>query len=140
MRKIWLRFASASLVILTGVVALWAQSLPVTYDRLLHADKEPGNWLMYSHTYNGWRFSQLNQINTQNVKNLQVKWLFQGRHDQKFETTPLVVDGIMYLTRPENDVFAVSPRWRISTSSSCRAHTSRYGRVPRSRSCQVFTG
>ena len=41
------------------------------------------------------------------MKNLQVKWLFQGRHQEKFETTPLVVDGIMYLTRPENDVFAL---------------------------------
>ena len=62
---------------------------------------------MYSSTYNSWRFSRLDQINTQNVKNLQVKWLFQGRHQEKFETTPLVVDGIMYLTRPENDVYAL---------------------------------
>ena len=36
-----------------------------------------------------------------------MKWLFQGRHQEKFETTPLVVDGIMYLTRPENDVYAL---------------------------------
>ena len=83
------------------------QGLPVTYERLLKADQEPGNWLMYSNTYNGWRFSRLNQINTQNVKNLRVKWLFQGRHIEKFETTPLVVDGIMYLTRPENAIYAL---------------------------------
>jgi alcohol dehydrogenase (cytochrome c) len=95
-----------------GTVALQAQQatphgLPVSADRLVHADKEPGNWLMYGNTYNSWRFSRLDQINTQNVKNLHVKWLFQGRHNEKFETTPLVVDGIMYLTRPENDVYAV---------------------------------
>src|SRR5216684_473187 len=93
-----------------AVVVVWTlhgQSLPITYDRLLGADKEPGNWLMYSHTYSGWRFSSLDQINTQNVTNLHVKWLFQGRSQDKFETTPLVVDGIMYLTRPENDVFAL---------------------------------
>src|SRR5262249_1297721 len=83
------------------------QGLPVTFERLVKADQEPGNWLMYSHTYNSWRFSGLDQINKQNVKNLQVKWLFQGRHQEKFETTPLVGDGIMYLTRPENDVFAL---------------------------------
>ena len=94
-------------VLALAAVPLFGQGLPVTYDRLLKADQEPGNWLMYSNTYNGWRFSRLNQINTDNVKNLHVKWLFQGRHDQKFETTPLVVNGIMYLTRPENDVFAV---------------------------------
>ena len=80
---------------------------PVTYERLLKADQEPGNWLMYSGTYNGWRFSRLNQITAQNVKNLRVKWLFQGRHIEKFETTPLVVDGIMYLTRPENAIYAL---------------------------------
>src|SRR5713101_3393440 len=89
------------------VWTLHGQSLPVSYDRLLNADKEPGNWLMYSHTYSGWRYSALDQITTQNVKNLGVKWLFQGRSQDKFETTPLVVDGIMYLTRPENDVFAL---------------------------------
>jgi alcohol dehydrogenase (cytochrome c) len=95
-----------------AILAAWAipvtgQGLPVTFERLLRADQEPGNWLMYSNTYNSWRFSRLDQINTQNVKDLRVKWLFQGRHQEKFETTPLVVDGIMYLTRPENDVFAL---------------------------------
>jgi alcohol dehydrogenase (cytochrome c) len=95
-----------------AILAAWAipaagQGLPVTFERLLRADQEPGNWLMYSNTYNSWRFSRLEQINTQNVKDLRVKWLFQGRHQEKFETTPLVVDGIMYLTRPENDVFAL---------------------------------
>jgi alcohol dehydrogenase (cytochrome c) len=95
-----------------AILAAWAiplvgQGLPVTFDRLLHAEKEPGNWLMYSSTYDSWRYSRLDQINTQNVRDLRVKWLFQGRHQEKFETTPLVVDGIMYLTRPENDVFAL---------------------------------
>jgi alcohol dehydrogenase (cytochrome c) len=86
---------------------LSGQTMPVTYERLLKADQEPGNWLMYSGMYNGWRFSRLNQITSQNVKNLRVKWIFQGRHQEKFETTPLVVDGIMYLTRPENAIYAL---------------------------------
>ncbi|HJZ97877.1 MAG TPA: PQQ-binding-like beta-propeller repeat protein, partial [Candidatus Solibacter sp.] len=90
-----------------SAISLAGQGVPVTYDRLLGADKEAGNWLMYSRTYNGWRFSPLDQINTQSVKNLHLKWMFQGRHTEKFETTPLVIDGIMYLTRPENDVFAL---------------------------------
>ena len=98
---------AAFAVALISAIPLMAQGLPVPYDRLMKADREPGNWLMYSSTYNSWRFSRLDQINTQNVKNLQVKWLFQGRHQEKFETTPLVVDGIMYLTRPENDVYAL---------------------------------
>jgi alcohol dehydrogenase (cytochrome c) len=98
---------NAIAIVAAAVMPLAGQSLPVTYERLAKADQEPGNWLMYSSTYNSWRFSRLDQINTQNVKNLHVKWLFQGRSPEKFETTPLVVDGIMYLTRPENDVFAL---------------------------------
>src|SRR6266849_1407160 len=94
-------------IVFLAVASLRGQGLPVPYERLSHADREPGNWLMYSSTYNSWRFSRLDQINTQNVKNLHPKWLFQARSENKFETTPLVVDGIMYLTRPENDVFAL---------------------------------
>jgi alcohol dehydrogenase (cytochrome c) len=94
-------------IAIASVLPAAGQGVPVSFERLLHADQEPGNWLMYSGAYNSWRFSRLDQINTGNVKNLQVKWLFQGRHQEKFETTPLVVDGIMYLTRPENDVYAL---------------------------------
>src|SRR5438046_1246945 len=86
---------------------LSGQGLPISSDRLLKAADEPGNWLMYSHTFNGCSFSNLNQITTANVKNLRVKWLFQGRHIEKFETTTLVVNGIMYLTRPENAIYAL---------------------------------
>ena len=92
---------------LACAAGLLAQGLPVPYQRLLHADQEPGNWLMYSGGYSSWRFSSLDQINTGNVQNLHAKWIFQGHSPEKFETTPLVVDGIMYLTRPENDVFAL---------------------------------
>ena len=100
--------AWAVVVLLSAAtLTLYSQGLPVTHERLLKADQEPGNWLMYSNTYNGWRFSRLNQITAQNVKNLKVKWLFQGRHTEKFETTPLVVDGVMYLTRPENAIYAL---------------------------------
>src|SRR5262249_56540564 len=87
--------------------SLHGQGLPVPYERLSNADREPGNWLMYSNTYNSWRFSRLDQINPQNVNRLHVKWLFQARQEEKFETTPLVVDGIMYLTRAENEIHAL---------------------------------
>lgn len=99
MMVLLLTFAAATL--------LDAQGPPVSYQRLMKAEEEPGNWLMYSSTYNGWRYSRLDQINTENVHRLRVKWLFQARTLEKFETTPLVVDGIMYLTRPENDIFAL---------------------------------
>jgi alcohol dehydrogenase (cytochrome c) len=48
----------------------------VTFDRILHADREPQNWLTYSGNYAGHRYSTLNQINRSNVKNLQMKWVY----------------------------------------------------------------
>ena len=74
----------------------------VTYDRLLHADREPHNWLSYSGNYAGHRYSPLTQINRSNVKDLQMKWSYHplytknGNSQNKMENTPLVVDGIMY--------------------------------------------
>ena len=82
----------------------------VTSQRLLHASDEPQNWLTYSGTYASQRYSPLNQVDTSNVKNLELKWVFQAQSLQKFETTPLVVDGIMYLTQSPNDIIAVDAK------------------------------
>ena len=110
MKRTRVSVVAGAVLMLAATWTLSGQSpagIPVTYQRLLNADQEPGNWLMYSGNYQGWRFSKLNQITAQNARNLRVKWLFQGRHNEKFETTPLVVDGIMYLTRPENAIYAL---------------------------------
>ena len=85
---------------------LWGQTA-VPYERLLKAEQEPGNWLTYSGNYHAHRFSRLDQINTANVARLRPKWIFQMRTTHKVETSPLVVDGIMYLTRPPNEVIAL---------------------------------
>jgi alcohol dehydrogenase (cytochrome c) len=82
----------------------------VTPERLLHANDEPQNWLTYSGSYASQRYSLLKQVDPANVKNLELKWVFQAQSLQKFETTPLVVDGIMYLTQSPNDVVAVDAR------------------------------
>jgi alcohol dehydrogenase (cytochrome c) len=72
----------------------------VTYDRILHADREPQNWLTYSGNYSGIRYSPLSRINRDNVKNLELKWLYHPRYVKlsqvKMENTPIVVDGVMY--------------------------------------------
>ncbi len=93
-------------LILVAGLALEAAG-PVTYDRLLKAESEPGNWLMYSGNYYSHRYSRLDQITTANVQRLRPKWIYQMRTNHKVETSPLVVDGIMYLTRPPNDVVAL---------------------------------
>jgi alcohol dehydrogenase (cytochrome c) len=74
----------------------------VTYDRHLRADREPHNWLSYSGSYSGQRYSALSQINRSNVKSLQLKWTYRplytknANSQNKMENTPLVVDGIVY--------------------------------------------
>jgi alcohol dehydrogenase (cytochrome c) len=88
------------LVLLTLLAA--AAPTDVTYDRLLHADREPHNWLSYSGNYAGQRYSPLTQFNRSNVKNLQLKWSYHplytknGTSQNKMENTPIVVDGVMY--------------------------------------------
>jgi len=80
--------------------------LPVTYERLLNATKEPGNWLTYSGDYRSHHYSNLDQITVDNVHRLRARWIYQ-MHRQKVETTPIVVDGVMYVTRPPSDVIAL---------------------------------
>ena len=68
----------------------------VTFDRLLHTDKEPQNWLTYSGANNGQRFSALTQITPANAKNLELQWVWQAQSLEKYEATALVVDGVLY--------------------------------------------
>jgi alcohol dehydrogenase (cytochrome c) len=73
----------------------------VTYDRLLHADQEPQNWLSYSGTYASNRYSLLKQVTPTNVKDLQLKWVWRPTStpaDEKMEDTPIVVNGVLYAT------------------------------------------
>jgi alcohol dehydrogenase (cytochrome c) len=99
--------AMAVVVWLSGWMPLGAQ---VSYERLLNADKEPQNWLTYAGSYKSWRYSALDQIRTGNARNLELKWIYQLDAIDKFEATPLVVDGAMYFTQPPSDVIAVDGR------------------------------
>ena len=88
----------------------WRVAAQVTAERLLNASKEPQNWLMYSGDYNGRRHSPLDQINTGNAAQLVPKWAYQTMAGGKFESTPLVVDGILYATGQDNRAFALDAR------------------------------
>ena len=82
------------------------RGLPVTYERLLKATEEPGNWLTYGGDYRSHHYSSLKEITVDNVHRLRAKWIYQ-MHRPKVEATPIVVDGVMYLTRPPSDVIAL---------------------------------
>jgi alcohol dehydrogenase (cytochrome c) len=96
---------NARLLLLLAVAAsLHGQ---VSFDRIRAASKEPQNWLTYSGTLMSQRYSTLNQITPANVKDLELKWVFQARSLEKFEATALVVDGVMYTVQAPNDVIAI---------------------------------
>ncbi|MBI3683765.1 MAG: PQQ-dependent dehydrogenase, methanol/ethanol family [Acidobacteria bacterium] len=82
----------------------------VPYDRIRQADAEPGNWLTYSRTYSGQRHSPLKQITAANVHRLKPVWMYQVNDLAQFETTPLVVDGIMFISEPPSNVTALETR------------------------------
>lgn len=103
------------------VVAIWALCAGLqiaTAQSANPAGATKNDWAYYGHDAGGTRYSPLTQINRDNVKNLKVAWTFHtgdisdgsGRPKRSgLETTPILVDGILYLTTPFNRVFAVNP-------------------------------
>ena len=105
-------FARPVLAVVLGVVALAALrvSAQVPYDRILNAVAEPQNWLTYGGGYTSQRYSTLAQITPANVTRLESKWVLQNQVFGAWQSNPLVVDGVMYLTQRPNDVMAVDAK------------------------------
>jgi alcohol dehydrogenase (cytochrome c) len=95
------RFAIAACLVAATAAA------DVTPERLLNAANEPENWLNYSSTYDNQRYSRLDEITRDNVAGLELQWIWQARSLEKFEATPLVVDGIIYTVQAPNDIVAL---------------------------------
>ncbi len=88
-------------VLLVFAVMSGSMRSQVTFSRLLHADREPQNWLMYGGNYASHNYSLLTQINRENTKNLQLKWVWRPTTmpaDEKMECEPIVVNGVLYAT------------------------------------------
>jgi quinoprotein glucose dehydrogenase len=87
---------------------------------LLSAQRAPDtDWPYYGGDAGGMRYSRLTQVNPQNVSKLKVAWVFHtgdvsdGKHGKQksgFETTPILVDGMLILTTGFNRVIAVNPQ------------------------------
>src|SRR5579883_2192451 len=70
----------------------------------------PGeNWPSYNGDYTGRRYSRLAQINVKNVRRLSAQWVFHSRNSNLLETTPVVINGVMFVTSA-NDAFALDAR------------------------------
>jgi alcohol dehydrogenase (cytochrome c) len=120
-----LAFAGA---VAAPLIASQTAHAQVTFERVLHADREPQNWLNYSSTLDNQRYSRLDSITTRNVADLELQWVWQARSLEKFEATPLVVDGILYTVQAPNDVVALDAAtgrvfWTYNHENSPAART-----------------
>lgn len=77
---------------------------------MVNAKKDSKNWLSYGLNYSEDRFSQLEEISVENVSNLGLKWSYDLNSIRGVEASPVVVDGIMYVTAPWSIVHAIDTR------------------------------
>ena len=84
----------------------------VTPQDLLDGLKDPGLWLTYAGDYTGQRHSPLTQITPANVDRLTAQWTFQTGTLGSFQTTPIVIDGVLYVTGFNNNAWAIDARSR----------------------------
>jgi quinohemoprotein ethanol dehydrogenase len=117
-----IRIAGISAAVAAGVVALvWfsnqsigqpaaAPGANVDGAKIANADADPGEWLSHGRTYSEQRFSPLDKINTTNVKNLGVAWEYRTYSVRGLEATPIVSDGVMFITLPWSKVIALDAK------------------------------
>jgi alcohol dehydrogenase (cytochrome c) len=110
----WRRLLGGFFVSILLVLPLGAQSekkssvstlIDVQPSKLLSAPVS-ANWLSYNGDYTGQRYSALREISTSNVAQLRAEWVFHAPNSDRLEVTPVVSDGIMFLTSA-NDAYAL---------------------------------
>ncbi len=110
----WQRFSLCILFLGLDAAALFAQSTPMT-SISTRIDVQPSqltsapvsaNWLSYNGDYTGRRYSALREINVGNVTRLRAQWVFHAPNSDRLEVTPVVFDGIMFVTSA-NDAYAL---------------------------------
>src|ERR1700761_5187101 len=119
----------AALLSGVGALPLSLVSQNLNPDELLHPSSD--SWPGYHGDYTGKRHSQLTQITPQNVDRLTLAWAFQTDQTAQIKSSPLLVDGILYFTVPEN-VWAVDARsghmiWRYNRPSTKGDHIGHRG-------------
>jgi alcohol dehydrogenase (cytochrome c) len=103
----------AALAASLGVAAQQPATAGITAQDLLDGFKDPSRWLMYSGDYTGRRHSPLTQITPANVNRLAAQWTFQVENmatGRGFEGSPLMVDGVLYVTGNNNTAWAIDVR------------------------------
>src|SRR3954463_16744954 len=94
----WIIIGSMRFLAFLACIAAYAQTGAPTNN----------DWNHYGGTQYSWRYSSLNQVNTQNVKQLAPAWLFQtGDYAENLHSTPIVENGVMYVITARLQVFAL---------------------------------
>lgn len=94
-------------VLVAGLLLACVAQAQVGFDQVLRPDDQAHNWLSYSYGLNNQRHSALKQINLRTAGALELQWVWQARSLEKFEATPLVVNGVLYTVQAPNDVVAL---------------------------------
>ena len=81
----------------------------VDYEQILNAKATPEDWLTYNGTYMSQRYSELDQIDKENVDQLELKWMLQNQVFGAWQSNPIVVNDVMYITQRPNDILALDP-------------------------------
>jgi quinohemoprotein ethanol dehydrogenase len=95
---------------ITANAACSREPAPVDTARIAAADSEPGNWLTHGRTYGEQRFSPLTAVDTGTVGRLGLAWSYDLKMNRGAEATPLVVDGVMYVTSAWSILHAIDAR------------------------------
>jgi alcohol dehydrogenase (cytochrome c) len=101
---------SALLLSTALALALGQAATAADWDALTNAGGQSANWLVYGGNLANTRYVPNDEINAANVGDLKLQWIFQTGIIGSFETTPIVEDGVMYITTPYNHVFAIDAR------------------------------
>jgi alcohol dehydrogenase (cytochrome c) len=105
-----LSFTTGCALLVLASVATRALGQNVTPEQLAAGLNDPTRWLSYSGDYSAQRHSPLTQLTLDNVDQLTTQWAFQTGVLGKFETTPIVTDGLMFITGPNNTAWALDAR------------------------------
>lgn len=111
------RFGVIALALLVSACSKEAPQ-PATHLNIVDAEQHPEQWLSHGRTYSEQRFSPLKRITRGNVDELGLAWSFDLGTSRGIETTPLVINGVMYATATWNVVYAIDartgqPLWRF---------------------------
>ena len=90
-----------------GLMSTGAFSATTVDGAAIANEQDTGNWLSYGRTYSEQRYSPLDQINENTVAGLKADWALELPTDRTLLATPIVVDGVMYISGSYSVVRAV---------------------------------